>query len=363
MRLLWVFSHPAPYKRQFFSLLGQKVELTAVFENEREDGRHPCFYKSTGEHYVEKFLPKRGKGKALLKEMREGSYDLVVMNGWAQPAEMRGILELNKTKTPYFFLINGGRIKERESCLRKALKRKFIRSPYATFLSPDPISSEYLRHYAGRDIPIREYVYSTIHAREIPDRPATREERLALMRSLSIPGERLYISIGNYIPRKNLMSLLRLWRRMEKEDTLLLLGNGKQESEYETFIRENNLTNVILGGFRPHEETLSLLRASECSFFPTKEDIYGHAVNESLSQGTPVICSPNTNAGLHLIQGKNDGLVVSFENEEPIIRQLNAGFADEIRENALKVARKNTYEAMLDSFLLILEEWEREHRK
>lgn len=363
MRLLWVFSHPAPYKREFFSLLGERVELTAVFENEREGGRHPGFYEATGEHYVEKFLPRHGKGKALLKEMREGSYDLVVMNGWAQPAEMRGILELNRRKAPYFFLINGGRIKERESCLRKSLKRKFIRSPYATFLSPDPISSEYLRHYAGRDIPIREYVYSTVHAREIPERPATREERRALMRSLSIPGERLYISIGNYIPRKNLMSLLRLWRRMRKEDTLLLLGNGKEEREYRRFIEENRLGNVILGGFRPHGETLALLRASECSFFPTNEDIYGHAVNESLSQGTPVICSPNTNAGLHLVQGMNDGMVVPFDNEEAIIRQLNEGFAIEIRENALKVARENTYEAMLESFLSILDEWKKDHRK
>ncbi len=363
MRLLWVFSHPAPYKREFFSLLGEHVDLTAVFENDREGGRHPGFYQAKGEHYVEKLLPRRGKGKALLKEMREGSYDLVVMNGWAKPAEMRGILELNRRKAPYLFLINGGRIKERESFLRKALKRKFIRSPYATFLSPDPISSEYLRHYAGRDIPVREYVYSTVHASEIPDRPATREERSLMMRSFSIPGERLYTSIGNYIPRKNLMSLLRLWRRMGKEDTLLLLGNGKEEREYRRFIDENGLSNVILGGFRSHEETLSLLRASECSFFPTKEDIYGHAVNESLSQGTPVICSPNTNAGLHLVQGRNDGLVVSFDNEEAIIRQLKVGFAEEIRENALAVARENTYEAMLGSFLSILDEWENEHKK
>ena len=87
MRLLWVFSHPAPYKREFFSLLGEHVDLTAVFENEREGGRHPGFYQAKGEHYVEKLLPQHGKGKALLKEMREGSYDLVVMNGWAQPQE------------------------------------------------------------------------------------------------------------------------------------------------------------------------------------------------------------------------------------------------------------------------------------
>ena len=357
MHLLWIFSHPAPYKREFFSLLGKKHDLTVVFENRFEKGRHPSFYEKETGGYREIFLPKRKKSSALLKILKEQTFDLIIMNGWSTIPEMRGICYLNHYKIPYIFLINGGRIKERESFLRKYAKRKFLYSPYAFYLSPDPISSEYLRHYAGRSIPIEEYIYSTVHQDEMPSQPLNKEERKAALKEAKIPGERLYISIGNYIPRKNLFSLLHLWKHMGKDDVLYLFGNGKCRAQYEKYIRENHLTNVFLVGFKTHKEILSYLRMAECSLFPTNEDIYGHAINESLSQGTPVISSPNSNAGLHLIQGKNDGYITSFVDSEAVAKLLKEGLTEKMRESALKVGKENSYEKMLSSFEDILDKW------
>lgn len=361
MRLLWIFSHPAPYKREFFSLLGKENDLTVIFEEESEEGRDPAFYQKGKGGYEEIFLPKKNRLSFLNHYLASHFFDLIIVNGWANLPEMAVIHYLNAKKMPYVFLINGGRIKGKESCLRKYLKRKFIRSKYASYLSPDPISSEYLRHYAGRDIPIYEYVYSTIHEAEIPLCPATVEERKEALKRLHIPGEKLYVSIGNYIERKNLFILLETWKQMPKNETLLLLGNGKERNNFEKYIKRNHLDNVILGGFHTHEETLEYLRYAECSLFPTKEDIYGHAVNESLSQGTPVICSPNTNAGLHLVQGKGDGIVLSFDSPDNIQEAIHHKVDESMRFKALEVARENTYEKMLESFRVFLTTWKESH--
>ena len=45
--------------------------------------------------------------------------------------------------------------------------------------------------------------------------------------------------------------------------------------------------------------------------FSSNEDIYGHVINEALSQGLPVISTPNVNASQHLIKDGINGYIVN----------------------------------------------------
>jgi glycosyltransferase involved in cell wall biosynthesis len=50
--------------------------------------------------------------------------------------------------------------------------------------------------------------------------------------------------------------------------------------------------------------------------FLSKEDIYGHVINEALSQGLPVVSSSHVNAAAHLIKNGYDGFLIDLGDPE-----------------------------------------------
>ena len=116
-------------------------------------------------------------------------------------------------------------------------------------------------------------------------------------------------------------------------------------------INECGLKNVFLLPYKPHAETLRYFSAADAFLFPSKEDIYGHVINEALSQGIPVISSPKVNATTHLIQEGKNGHIISFQNEEELNRALSSIPSKDMESNALAVGKENTLEKSAGFFL------------
>lgn len=362
MKVLWVFNHPAPYKVDFFNELGKKCELTVLFERSSEGDRNKAFYyeKANGfECHVLKSL-KLGKlnnwTREVVRYIKNGHYDIIVMNGYSTLTEMNAIHYLQKKKIPYIFAINGGLIRHSESFLRRFLKKEYI-SKAALYLAPDPRSAEYLKFYGADANRIRLYPYSTVFAKEVLETPLPSSEQLSLRKKEGLPGTRLYVSVGQFISRKNNFSLLSYWKQMPETSTLLLVGHGPEKADYEKFVSDNNLKNVFLRDYEPHSKILGLFKIADFSIFLTKEDIYGHVVNESLSQGTPVIASTNANSSLNLIQDGTNGYLVNIEKNDTIEKALVKEPNEALRLGALETARKNTIETMVQKHFELFKEF------
>jgi len=361
MKVLWVFNHPAPYKIDFFNQLGQKCDLTVLFERPNESDRNAEFYYAKAANFACRVLNAVPLGaynnftNAVVSEIGTKKYDLIVMNGYSTLTEMKTIVFLHQKKIPYIFAINGGIIRDKESNLRRGLKRKFI-SGAAKYLAPDPNSANYLRFYGADEKLIGLYPYSTVFASEVLAHPISHEEQMKLRQEEGIEGTRVFVSVGQFIPRKNNFTLLSLWKQMPKDNTLLLIGNGAEKADYQEFIRDNGLTNVFIKDYEPHEKILNTFRLADCSIFLTKEDIYGHVVNESLSQGTPVIASQNANSSLNLIANGKNGHLVSLDRPESILSALKTPTNEALRVGALETAKENTIEKMVERHLLIFQE-------
>src|SRR5574344_2838357 len=117
-----------------------------------------------------------------------------------------------------------------------------------------------------------------------------------------------------------------------------MVENGPEKKDYEIFILENKLNNVVIKDYEPHKKILSLFQMADFSIFLTKEDIYGHVVNESLSQGTPVIASTNANSSLNLIQDGTNGYLVNIEKNDTIEKALLREPNEALRLGALETA-------------------------
>ena len=356
-KVLIVFNHPAPYKVRLFNALSKHFDLHVIFERKSASDRNKGFYFEEKYNFTTHKIHgiKLGRegflSSGIKKHLQYNEYDLIVMNGYSHLAEMIAINWMKKWHAPYVLYINGGTIKK-ESGLKKKIKHHYIARANAYF-SPDEESNKYLVYYGANPKVIYNYPYSTIYEKEIcynkPDKQALRKE-------LGINFEKVFVSSGQLIARKNYLSLVKEWQKYPENYGLFLIGDGKQRKEIENLIKTNNIKNVVLTGFLPREKMFKYFQASDCFLFPSKEDIYGHVINEALSQGLPVISTNKVNSAIKLLKnGVNGFLLESLEGEEfakAIKQVLNNDYFNE----CIKTAKANTIEIMAEHHIEMIEE-------
>ena len=352
MKILWLFNHPAPYKVDFFNELGKQTDLTVLFERSSESDRSASFYHSKPASFQAIYLSSIRIGKAnnfafsIKRYLDPSIYDFIVINGWSSFTEMRVISYLKKRKIPYIFAINGGIVPSSEQSFKKRLKTKMIEGAFA-YLCPDKRSESYLLHYGAKKERIHLFPYSTVFESELIKKPLSLNERKEAKESLGIEAPKVFVSVGAYIPRKNNVFLLKeIWPNVPSDYHLFLLGDGPEKKKYEGIIEEEGLRNVHLISFQKKETVLRYFALADASLFLTKEDIYGHVANESLSQGTPVIGSDASNANAHLIEDGVNGFLVKPCDKAKILSAIQDERLPLMREAALETAKSNTIEAM-----------------
>ena len=356
MKVFWLFNHPAPYKVDFFNELGKHVELDVYFERGSEKSRNKDFYSEQASsfscHICSSIAWGEGNNYApeALKALKKNHYDVIVINGWRNYTEQRAIAYCKRHKLPYVFWINGGIIKPNESKLSRRTKTHFIKGADLYFC-PDANSASYLTHYGANPKSVVLYPYSTIFEREVLQAPLSQEDKQKLRKELRLKGKRIYLSAGQFIERKNYKQLIHLWAKMEPSDSLYILGEGPQQEEYEKLIGELGLKNVFLLPFKKHGETLRYMQAADCFVFLSKEDIYGHVINEALSQGLPVVSSKGVNAACHLIKNGENGYLIDLDKEDEIVAFLRGFPKKDMEFAALSTSRDNTIEKSAGFFL------------
>ena len=346
-KILIVFNHPAPYKVRLFNELSKNFDLHVIFERGSASDRNKGFYFEENFNFTThkihgiKFGREGLLSFGVKKHLKHNKYDLVIMNGYSHFAEMDAISYLKKKKIPYVLYINGGTVKK-ESLLKQKLKRHFIQGAYAYF-SPDEQSNKYLEYYGADITKILNYPYSTIYEKEIVKSKPNKEQ---IRQELGIKFDKVFASAGQLIKRKNYLSLVKEWQKSPGNHGLFLIGDGKQRKEIEIFIKENKLNNVVLTGFLNRAEMFKYFQAADVFLFPSKEDIYGHVINEAMSQGIPIISTNKVNSAIKLIKdGTNGYLLENLDGDEfknAIEKLLNKDCFDA----CVSSAKENTIEKM-----------------
>ena len=359
-KILFVFNHPAPYKVRLLNELAKSYDLTVIFERDGNKDRNKEFYS---EHKYN-FKTVEIKGIKLGKEnifsfgvknhLKKNKYDLIIMNGYSNFSEMFALKYLKKHNIPYAMYINGGIINEKEPKWKKNMKTYYL-SNAKYYFSPDENSNKYLIYYGADSSKIFNYPYSTIYENEIVNEKTEVNEK-ELREKYQLSDSKIFISVGQLIPRKNYLELIKFWKEYEIKDTLMIIGEGEEKQKILDYIKENHLSNVILPGYLKREEFFKLFRISTAFIFPSKEDIYGHVINEALSQGLPVITSSHVNSGLHLIKNKVNGFILEEINSKKTLEALEYCLANNMKEACIKTAKENTIEKMNEAHIKIIEE-------
>lgn len=359
MKILFVFNHPAPYKVRLLNELNKYFDLTVIFERNLNKDRQNSFYFE--KDYKFKTIKINGIkignenfiSNGIKNHLKKSKYDLVIMNGYSTFAEMIAIKYLKKNNIPYCLYINGGIIKEKESSLKKHIKTSYI-SGANMYLSPDENSNKYLIYYGADSNKIHNYTYSTIYQNEVLNKPLTIKETNIIKEKLKLDPryKEIYISAGQLIKRKNYFNLVKNWTKDETK-LLLIFGDGKQRKEIQNYINRNKLNNIKLMGFCGRNTLFEYYKTADGFIFPSNEDIYGHVINEAMSQGLAIISSTNINSSRKLIKDGYNGIFINNIDKTSIEKALN-DIKNIKKENCLKVAKENTIEQMIQDHLRIL---------
>jgi len=157
--------------------------------------------------------------------------------------------------------------------------------------------------------------------------------------------EDYFIYLGRLSPEKGVLTLLKAMTRV-KRSKLILIGDGPQRAELETFARENLIKNVEFVGYKNKPEVTELM--SHASFSVIPSEWYENSplvIYEAFSMGKPVIgatiggitefIQPNKD-GLHFTPGSDtqlaDCINTLLDNRDKIV---------EMGKNAREKAEKN----------------------
>ena len=110
---------------------------------------------------------------------------------------------------------------------------------------------------------------------------------------LGIADDELFLlHVGALIKTKNVPALIKALAGWQRRYRLVLVGSGPERAGIEKLVQSLNLAgNVLLLGEKPHDDTLSIMRACDVLILPSICEQMPNVVLEALALGRPVIAT------------------------------------------------------------------------
>ena len=117
--------------------------------------------------------------------------------------------------------------------------------------------------------------------------------------------ENRFVFAGRLDKIKGIDVLFEAWKHVDNS-ILTVCGTGPEYDWCKEFIRKNNINNIELLGLVQHDAVIDIIAHSRALMFPTQwYEGFPMSIAESMSVGTPVICSDIGNAGALIKDGVN----------------------------------------------------------
>ena len=188
-----------------------------------------------------------------------------------------------------------------DACIAYGIKsteylKAFGANPYKIYTGIDTVDMEYFQR-------------EVVNCRNIPDFHTRRKH---------FP-EVLLLFVGQLIPRKGLMNLLKALCQVHDPDIgLLIVGSGPQEKQLKQFCIDHKLQNVYFEGFQQQAMLPMYYALADVMLVPSIQEVWGLVVNEALASGLYVLCSKYAGAAYDLIDESWNGRLFDPDDIEEL---------------------------------------------
>ena len=365
MKILWLTNYPSPYRVEFFSKLGEEVELTVLFEQTiaQQTHRNQDWFCTEYRNFQAVFLKKR-KGKGLegvfkaLRQALKKEYDYVVLADYTAAVSIVVGACMRLIRKPYAISIDGA-YERPGSRLKNAIKR-FLVKPARFFLSSSRTSDEYLMRLGAKEERIHRYHFTSLSERDLLGHLPTEEEKASLKEELGITEPFSVLLVGRFVPIKGMDFVLKAASRLRSDIGYYIAGDQPTQ-EYLEIVKQNGLEHVHFIGFQKKEELKRYYCACDLFAFPTRYDPWGLVVNEAMACGMPILSTDRSSAALHFIRNGENGFVYPCDDVEAYLENMNLLYADPALCRAMgqanwELIRTYTIETMAKQHVAVFQE-------
>ncbi|MEG2464284.1 MAG: glycosyltransferase family 4 protein [Malacoplasma sp.] len=353
MKLLVLTTIRAPYRIDLFNELGKLCDLTVCFEQEHDVIREEKWYKNEFVNFEGVVLKKASQKLStikfeFIKQLRENDYDLCIFYEYSTKTALLSMEYCIIHKIKY--AINCDGVLNITKTFKNVAKKYFVKNASAC-LANGASAKRYFLNFGANPQKIYMHNFGSLFSNNVLTKIVDTKEKKELKKKLNLNEENtLVISVGNFIEGKGFNYLLDVFLELKDNYNidLLIIGSGPMKDSFISYIKNNDLNNVIIKDFLLKEELFEYYMAADIFAFATLEDVWGLVTVEAMSFGLPIISSKNANSSLELIQNGINGYLCDLNNNDIFDAIINLYKNNELREKMgtenLKIAQKFTVE-------------------
>lgn len=348
-RLAIVASHVIQYQDPFFRLLAKEpgIDLTVIYcssagaETYRDEDmkttlrwdidllqgyRHITLRNfGFGDGYTRLINP------GIVPAIARGRYDAVIfMLGWGSISALLGIAACRISQTP-FYLYGDSSFPPPATAFRAKVRAAFIRAVFrlaSGFMTSGVLNAEYYRHYGGDPKTFFLLPWAVDNERfETASRfaPGERDE---LRARYGIGRDRVvFLFSAKLVARKDPLTLLRAYRRMQHRDraAIVFMGDGELRPQLE----EPASDGVHLIGFINQADIPKHYAMCDVFVLPSLYEPRGAVINEAMACGLPVIVTDRCGSiGDVVLEGDN-AFIYPAGDADALARDMDLLTADD----------------------------------
>jgi glycosyltransferase involved in cell wall biosynthesis len=348
-RVVYWNNTPSPYMVERFNAVARRgnISFEAWFSTRITSGRSWAVDESTWV-FPYRYLPSLDRGELPLAFptplVGHDVPDLLVslyastafLFGWGL-ARMRG------AKTAFWAEVTF------DSWVRRRRWKEAVKStvlPRAdAILTAGSDGRDYVKRYGASDEQIFVVPHVVDFDRYSRASAITASERERIRKRFGLRGT-TFVYVGRLWRGKGLSYLIDAFSMVqsasESEVSLLLVGDGPDESWSRERCRQEGLANVAFAGFHQSDTLPSLLASADVFVFPTLGDPFGMVVPEAMACGLPVISTSAAGEIRDRIHDGENGYIVPPANSGMLQLQMQRLADDDVLRKSMGAAAKRS---------------------
>ena len=305
MKKVFIAVSPGFYKTNLFNELCKKEDILVVYTGSYDKStRNADFLR--GDKHFNHINIEGSKGLRLIRLIRllfSEKYKEVIIGGYDNLFCWIPLFLVNKKKCSLIV----------ESTFRETVKhgfRFFLKRVFISRIS-------------------RVYAPGSPHAQLVKDLGFKGEIRLwnsvGLINAIPQPpfskreSVHRFLFVGRFIPEKNLPWLISVFKK-HPELQLTIVGFGAQESFLKALA---DVDNIVFTGPVNNNDLPSYYQDADVFILPSRTETWGLVIEESLNNGTPVMCSHMVGCADDLVIAKKTGVVFRLDDEDDFEHKLS----------------------------------------
>ena len=368
MKLAYITNLRAPYRtlqlNEFSNI--KDIELTTYYTDKPDENRKWNVNDVSGFEEIDlkghKLFKKYGYiNKGLLAVVKNS--DLIMLGCYEQPTYIALSIFCKALRKPYVLSFDGistDRLGNKENIIKKVLKKIVIcNADY--IMGNGTVSKRYFNEVFNYPLERIYNQYLTVDSVKINGLYCAKKKyRNEYRKKYNLEdNEKVLIYSGRLIDIKNVDTVIKALRKLKKPNlTLLITGGGLLEEELKGLANELNVKMIVTGFISEQEELFKHYFVGDALILPSKNEVWGLAVNEAMMAELPILVSEICGCSLDLVNDGENGYIINPYDVDDISNKIyKLLYEDDLKtmgERSKKIIGEWTFENSKNNLMKIL---------